>query len=62
MSGQEQHVRFDLATSGLSDQAQTLVTTLRGVRAATDLTDFDLEPFGVLIGRVGHKAVSGSAP
>jgi len=62
MSGQRQHVRLDLEAQGLGGRAQILATTLSGVRGTIDLADVDLEPFGVVVGRVGHRAAHGSTP
>jgi len=56
MSGQRRHVRVDLATPGLANRAEILVSTLHGVHGPVDLAGFDLEPFGVLIGKVGRRA------
>jgi alpha-glucosidase len=53
MSGQRQHVRFDLKPLGFVNQAEILVTTLGLKAKTTALGDVDLEPFAVLIGKVG---------
>jgi alpha-glucosidase len=54
MSGQTQRVRFDLKALGLANQAQVLVTTMHGGRGTIDLGDVELEPFAVVVGKVGH--------
>jgi hypothetical protein len=44
---------LDLKALGLASQAQALVTTLHGVRGTIDLADVDLEPFAVVVAKVG---------
>ena len=62
MSGQPQHLHFDLTSLGLSNQAKTLASTMRAGPQAIALSDVDLEPFGVLIGRVNPAHRLGVAP
>jgi len=52
MSGQKQHLRFDLTPLGLSSEVKTVVTTLHVRPDTVDLGSVEMEPFGVLIGRV----------
>ena len=52
MSGQKQHIRLDLTPHGLTDKAETIVTTMHAVPKTVALADLELEPFAVLIGRV----------
>jgi alpha-glucosidase len=57
MSGEKQHVRFNLAPLKLAARAQTMLTTMHGMPKELALADVDLEPFAVFIGRVAGGAV-----
>jgi len=61
MSGQKQHVRFDLTSLGLANQTETIVTTMNGAHGVIALGDVDLEPFAVLIGRSGEKSAGAAS-
>ena len=52
MSGERQHVRFDLTPLKLGVKAQTLLTTMQGVPKEVALAEVALEPFAVYMGRV----------
>ena len=52
MSGEKQHVRFDLTPQKPEVKAQTLLTTMQGEPREIALGGVDLEPFAVYIGRI----------
>jgi hypothetical protein len=55
MSGEKEHVRFNLAPLKLTDKAQTMLTTMHGMPKELALADVELEPFAVFIGRVDSR-------
>jgi hypothetical protein len=58
MSGEQQHVRFDLTPLKLGAQAQTLLSTMHGVPKEMALADVVLEPFAVYMGRINGSGSS----
>jgi alpha-glucosidase len=58
MSAQKQHIRFDLAPLQLASRIRPTLTTMQGVSKELALSDVEMEPFGVLIGRVGGSALA----
>jgi len=53
MSAERQRIDVDLPTLGLPNKAETLLTTMHDVPREQTLSQLDLEPFAVYIGRVG---------